>query len=64
MKAQTITLTLTIRPSYGDVEEHVKPEVEVSLEWLRCDHNAIRLEWGEVGEGEWPDDEDEEGDGD
>lgn len=55
MKAQTIVLMVTVRPTYGDAVKHVKPEIEESLEWLTDTHDAIRIEWGAVGEGEWPD---------
>lgn len=58
MKAETITLTITIRPSYGPANT-VKKEVEDSLEWLTCDHDAVTLSWGEAGEGEWIDKYDE-----
>jgi hypothetical protein len=59
MKAETLTLVITVRPSYGEAEKHVKPEIAESLDWLTVDHDAIRLEWGAVGEGEWPDDPDD-----
>lgn len=55
MKAETITLTVTIRPSYGRVD-HVKQEITDSLDWLIDGHNAISIGWGSTGEGEWPDD--------
>jgi hypothetical protein len=60
MKAQTITLTLTVRPSYSDVDEGFKQEIEESLYWLTQDHNACRIEWGAIGEGEWPDEEEDD----
>lgn len=56
MKAETITLTLTIRPSYASAES-VKQEVQDSLDWLAVDHHAVMLTWGADGSGEWPDDE-------
>lgn len=60
MKAETLTLTITIRPSYADAES-VRQEIQESLEWLTSGHDAIRVEWGEVGQGEWPDDEEQDG---
>lgn len=59
MNAETITLTLTIRPSYARAAT-VKQEVEESLSWLSDDHNAVRIDWGKDGEGAWPDEEDED----
>lgn len=59
MKAQTVTLRLTIRPSYSSAE-HFKGEVAETLDWLTGDHDACTLEWLPDGEGEWPDPEDED----
>lgn len=59
MKAETVTLTITIRPSYADAE-YFKTEVEQSLEWLVYDHSAATIAWGANGQGEWPDEEDED----
>lgn len=39
--AQTLTLTWTINPQYGDAED-VVAEIEESLEWLSVDHRAIK----------------------
>lgn len=56
MKSQTVTLKLTIRPSYSSADRF-KSEVEDSLDWLLFDHHACTLEWLDDGEGEWPDPE-------
>lgn len=61
MKAEKLTLEITIRPTYAG-SPTVKSEVEMSLEWLTEQHNAIVLSWGETTEdGFWPDEELEDG---
>ena len=63
MKAETLTLTMTvtIRPSYGSAAI-VRQEIEQALDGLADSHNAITIAWsdGSVGEGEWPDPEEAE----
>lgn len=56
MKAPTLTLTITVNPYYADAEA-AKQEIIDSLDWISGDHYGIKLEWGETGEGEWPDGE-------
>ncbi len=63
MKAEKITMEITIRPTYAG-SFTVKSEVEMSLEWLTEEHKAIFLSWGEVTkDGFWPDDDLEESNG-
>ena len=55
--AKTITLTITIRPTYAGVSA-VKDEIEDSLWWLTDDHDAIILEWHpKIGVGTWEESE-------
>lgn len=59
VKAESVTLRMTIRPSYSEAKGF-KAEVEESLDWLRYDHHACEIEWLADGEGEWPNPEEDD----